>query len=190
MMGLFQVPVTTDLGVGRETFGLTMAVAQLLVGLAAPITGLLIDEHGAGRIIAACAMMTVAGLWLMHEATSGPMLIASGVLMGLGVSGTGLSALVGTIGRLSPPEKRQSAIASVGMAASAWRTSCCTCSSQLRLACVALRLARGLSCRPAPRSFPPPAARRSAALLRRTARFSRRGARLRLVEQGRPAPRH
>ena len=37
--------------------------------------------------------------------------------MGIGVSGTGVTSLVGTIGRLAPPEKRLSAIASIGMAA-------------------------------------------------------------------------
>ena len=37
--------------------------------------------------------------------------------MGFGVSGTGVTSLVGTVGRLAPPQKRLSAIASVGMAA-------------------------------------------------------------------------
>lgn len=117
VMGLYLVPVTLELSVGRETFGLTMALAQLLVGLAAPITGAMIDKFGAGRIIIGCALTTMGGLYLMQTAQTGPELIASGILMGLGVSGTGLSALVGTISRLSPPEKRTSAIASVGMAA-------------------------------------------------------------------------
>ena len=48
---------------------------------------------------------------------SPPGRLVSGVLMGIGVSGTGVTSLVGTIGRLAPPEKRLSAIASVGMAA-------------------------------------------------------------------------
>jgi len=39
------------------------------------------------------------------------------VLMGIGVSGTGVTSLVGTVGRLAPAEKRLSAIASIGMAA-------------------------------------------------------------------------
>jgi predicted MFS family arabinose efflux permease len=117
VMGLYLVPVTLELNVGRETFGLTMALAQLLVGLAAPITGAMIDKFGAGRIIIGCSLTTMGGLYLMQTAQTGPQLIASGILMGLGVSGTGLSALVGTISRLSPPEKRTSAIASVGMAA-------------------------------------------------------------------------
>jgi predicted MFS family arabinose efflux permease len=53
----------------------------------------------------------------MYAATSPGDLLISGILMGIGVSGTGVSSLVGTIGRLAPPEKRLSAIASIGMAA-------------------------------------------------------------------------
>jgi predicted MFS family arabinose efflux permease len=37
--------------------------------------------------------------------------------MGFGVSGTGVTSLVGVVGRLAPPEKRMAAIASTGMAA-------------------------------------------------------------------------
>jgi predicted MFS family arabinose efflux permease len=38
-------------------------------------------------------------------------------MMGIGASGTSVTSLVGTMGRLAPPEKRLSAIASIGMAA-------------------------------------------------------------------------
>lgn len=116
-MGLYLTPVTTSLAVGRETFGLAMAMAQLMMGVFAPMSGALIDKFGAGRVVALCVLITVAGLWLMYAATSGPWLIASGALMGIGVSGTGLTALVGTVGRLAPPEERLSAIASIGISA-------------------------------------------------------------------------
>ena len=43
-------------------------------------------------------------------------LMVSGVLLGIGVSGTALTALVGAVGRAAPPEKRTAAIASLGMA--------------------------------------------------------------------------
>ena len=117
VMGLYQLPMTKALGVGRETFGLAMALAQLTMGLGAPFSGALIDKFGAGRIIVVCALASVGGLYLMYAALSGPALLVAGVLMGIGISGTGLTALVGTVGRLAPPEKRMSAIASLGMAA-------------------------------------------------------------------------
>jgi MFS family permease len=115
-MGLYLTPVTGALGVGRETFGLAMAFSQLTMGLAAPFTGGLIDKFGAGRIVILSVATTIGGLWMMSAATAPWHLLLSGVLMGLGVSGTGVTSLIGTIGRLAPPEKRLSAMASLGMA--------------------------------------------------------------------------
>ncbi len=116
-MGLYLPPVTRALDIGREPFGLAMALAQLLMGIGAPLSGGLIDKFGAGRVIMICVLATIAGLYFMYAATTATDLLISGVLMGIGVSGTGVTSLVGTIGRLAPPEKRLSAIASIGMAA-------------------------------------------------------------------------
>ncbi|MDX2204366.1 MAG: MFS transporter [Hyphomicrobiaceae bacterium] len=116
-MGLYLPPVTLALGIGREPYALSMAVAQLLMGIGAPLSGGLIDKFGAGRVIVFCVLMTIAGLYFMYAATSPAHLIVSGALMGIGVSGTGVTSLVGTIGRLAPPDQRLSAIASIGMSA-------------------------------------------------------------------------
>lgn len=116
-MGLYLPPVTQALGVGRESFALAMALAQLLMGVGAPLSGALIDKFGAGRIIVVCVLAAMAGLYFMYAATTTTDLLISGILMGIGVSGTGVTSLVGTIGRLAPPDKRLSAIASIGMAA-------------------------------------------------------------------------
>jgi predicted MFS family arabinose efflux permease len=116
-MGLYLQPITGALGIGREPFALAMALTQLMMGLGAPFSGALIDAFGAGRVIVACVLATIAGLYFMYAAASPTDLLLSGLLMGIGVSGTGITALVGTIGRLAPPDKRLSAIASIGMAA-------------------------------------------------------------------------
>jgi predicted MFS family arabinose efflux permease len=116
-MGLYLPPVTKALDIGREPFGLAMALAQLLMGFGAPLAGGLIDRFGAGRVVIICVLATIAGLYLMYAAASAADLLISGVLMGIGVSGTGITSLVGTIGRFAPAEKRLSAIASIGMAA-------------------------------------------------------------------------
>jgi predicted MFS family arabinose efflux permease len=115
-MGLYMPPITSALSIGREPFGFAMALNQLLMGLAAPFTGGLIDKYGAGRIVIAGVVTTVVGLWFMYSATTAAHLYTSGVLMGLGVSATGVTSLVGTVGRLAPPEKRLAAMASIGMA--------------------------------------------------------------------------
>lgn len=116
-MGLYLPPVTQALDVGRESFALAMALAQLLMGVGAPLSGALIDKFGAGRIIVVCALAAMVGLYVMYAATTPGHLLISGALLGIGVSGTGVTSLVGTIGRLAPPDKRLSAIASIGMAA-------------------------------------------------------------------------
>ncbi|MGE0854212.1 MAG: MFS transporter [Hyphomicrobiaceae bacterium] len=116
-MGLYLSPVTRALDIGREPFGLAMALTQLTMGVGAPFSGALIDKFGAGRVIVACVLAAIGGLYFMYAATSPTDLVVSGLLMGIGVSGTGVTSLVGTIGRMAPPEKRLSAIASIGMAA-------------------------------------------------------------------------
>ncbi len=116
-MGLYLQPVTQALNVGREAFALSIAFTQLLMGIGAPFSGALIDAFGAGRVIVACVLTTIAGLYFMYAATGPVDLLIAGILMGIGVSGTGVTSLVGTVGRLAPPEKRLSAIASMGMAA-------------------------------------------------------------------------
>jgi predicted MFS family arabinose efflux permease len=116
-MGLYLPPMTQALAIGREPFGLAMALAQLLMGVGAPLSGGLIDKFGAGRIVTGSILATVAGLYFMYAASSTADLLIGGALMGVGVSGTGVTSLVGVVGRLAPAEKRLSAIASIGMAA-------------------------------------------------------------------------
>src|SRR6266436_8656318 len=69
-MGLYLPPATKALEIGREPFGLAMALAQLTLGLGAPFFGGLIDKFGAARIIVICVMAAVAGIYFMYEATS------------------------------------------------------------------------------------------------------------------------
>ena len=116
-LGLYLPPVTTTLAIGREPFALSMALVQLLMGVGAPFSGALIDKFGAGRVIVVCVLAAMAGLYAMYAAQTSTDLLISGALLGIGVSGTGVTSLVGVVGRMAPPEKRLSAIASVGMAA-------------------------------------------------------------------------
>lgn len=117
VMGLFLAPMTTELNIGREPFSLAMAIANLMWGVAAVPMGAIADRFGAGRTLAVGALATMGGIYLMYAAQTANDLIVSGVLLGIGVGGTGITALVGAVGRAAPPEKRQPAIASLGMAA-------------------------------------------------------------------------
>ena len=117
VMGLFMVPMTSDLKIGHEPFSLAIAVANLVWGFASIPMGLVADKWGTARVIVAGALATAAGLVLMWAARSGTDLIVSGVLLGIGIGGTGVTALVGAVGRAVPAERRPQALASLGMAA-------------------------------------------------------------------------
>lgn len=116
VLGLYLKPVTTDLGIGREPFSNAMAIANLAWGVFSIGAGAIADRYGAGRVITLCTIASALGFYWMMTAT-GPMdLYVSGLLTGIGVAGTGVSALVGAVGRAAPPDRRTSAIASLGMA--------------------------------------------------------------------------
>jgi predicted MFS family arabinose efflux permease len=116
VMGLYLTPMTKDLGIGREPFSTSMALANLIWGIGAVFAGMIADRYGAGRVVVGGALATMAGLYVMFAAQGPFDLMVSGVLLGIGVSGTGITALVGAAGRAAPPDKRTAAIASLGMA--------------------------------------------------------------------------
>ncbi len=105
--GLFLQPITADTGWGRETFAFTIALQNLVWGIAQPFTGALADRIGAGKVALAGAFFYAAGLLLMGY-PSGPtgFVLAGGVLVGLGLSGTAFSIIFGVLGRNTSPERR------------------------------------------------------------------------------------
>jgi predicted MFS family arabinose efflux permease len=113
VMGLYLPPVTKSLEIGREAFGLAMALANILWGMGAPFAGAISDKLGTGRVVVGGTALTVAGLYFMYAAKSSTDLLVSGVLLGLGICGTGVTTLIGAVGQKSPPERRMSAMALV-----------------------------------------------------------------------------
>jgi len=109
--GLFLEPMSLDNGWGRETFGFAIALQNLVWGLAQPITGMISDRIGAGRVILAGAVLYVLGLVLMSVPQDGAMFaLSAGVLIGLGLSGTTFPIVFGAISRALPAEKRSLAM--------------------------------------------------------------------------------
>ncbi len=105
--GLFLQPMSTDLGWGRETFALAMAVQNLLWGVTQPFAGMLADKYGTAKIVLAGAFLYVLGLFTMAHASTPLMLVlTAGVLIGTGLSGLTFSIVAGVLGRRYPPEKR------------------------------------------------------------------------------------
>ena len=116
VMGLYLRPVTIDLGLGREPFSNAMAVSNLVVGFGSIFFGAWSDKFGAGRSVATGVVFSMIGFYVITIASTGAGLMVAGVLMGIGSSGAGMTALVGAVSRAAPPEKRTAAIASLGMA--------------------------------------------------------------------------
>lgn len=105
--GLFLPPVIADLGVGREVFGLAIAIQNLVTGFMMPIGGALADRYGAGRVIFLAGLVYVCGLVLTAFAT-GPFALyaALGIVTGVGLGGVTYNVLFGAVGRVVAAEKR------------------------------------------------------------------------------------
>lgn len=105
--GLFNLPITSANGWGRETFALTIALQNLIWGAVQPITGALADRYGAFKIMivgGALYAIGLAGMALSTDAFN--FSIAGGLLIGLAQTATTYSVIYGILGRNVPAEKR------------------------------------------------------------------------------------
>lgn len=109
--GLFLQPISSDLGWGRETFALAIAVQNLVWGATQPFAGMVSDKFGSARVVIGGSLLYALGLVLMANATA-PWLfiITAGVLIGTGLSGVTFSVISGVLGRRVSPEKRSMAL--------------------------------------------------------------------------------
>ncbi|SDJ59368.1 MFS transporter [Billgrantia gudaonensis] len=117
--GLFLEPMSSDLGWGRGVFAFALAVQNLAWGLAQPFAGALADRFGAARAIVAGGTLYALGLAFMSLSESAlGMTLSAGLLIGLGLSGTTFSVVLGAVGRAVAPEKRSLAMGIVSAAGS------------------------------------------------------------------------
>jgi len=115
--GLFLTPMSQELGWGREVFAFAMALQNLAWGVAQPFAGALADRYGARRTVIVGGLLYTVGLVLMGYAdTALSLSLSAGLLIGIGLSGTSYSVLLGVVGRAVPAEKRSMAM---GIAAAA-----------------------------------------------------------------------
>jgi MFS family permease len=106
-LGLFQVSLTTDLGWGRETFSLALAIQNLLWGAFQPFASAAADKWGPGRIIALGGILYGVGLYVMaNSLTPGSFYISAGLMIGMAQSACALGIVLGVVGRVLPSEKR------------------------------------------------------------------------------------
>ena len=115
--GLFLPPMSAEFGWGREVFAFAIALQNLIWGLTQPFTGALADRFGAKRTVIVGGILYAIGLGCMGLADSPLSLsLSAGLLIGIGLSGTSFSVILGAVGRAVPTEKRSMAM---GIAAAA-----------------------------------------------------------------------
>lgn len=114
---VFLQPISIDLSWSREIFAFSIALQNLLWGLAQPFAGIVADKYGTGRVVAAGGLLYAVGTLLMAYTTT-PLIahIGAGVLVGIGIAGCGFSIVLAAVGRSVPAERRAMAlgIASAG----------------------------------------------------------------------------
>ncbi|WP_313739492.1 MFS transporter [Pseudomonas sp.] len=109
--GLFLAPMSADFGWGRGVFALAIALQNLVWGLAQPFAGALADRLGAARVVIVGGVLYCIGLMLMALADSPWSLsLSAGLLIGIGLSGTSFSVILGVVGRAVPVEQRSMAM--------------------------------------------------------------------------------
>ncbi len=115
--GLFLEPMTTDNGWTRQTFGLALAIQNLMWGIGVPIAGMLADKYGARKILMGGALVYAFGIWGMANAETGNAFhVFAGFITGLGVAFTAFSLALAVIAKAVGPENRSMALG-IGAAA-------------------------------------------------------------------------
>jgi len=118
--GLFTLPMTADLGLTREQWGMAMAIQNLAWGIAQPFAGAFADRVGTGRTVAVGAAIYALGvLGMAFSPDAGIMTVTAGIVTGVGIAICSFSVVMAAFGRAVPPEKR-SLIFGVATAASSF----------------------------------------------------------------------
>jgi MFS family permease len=105
--GLFMLPITSDLGWGRETLSLSLATQNLMIGIAAPFAGALAARWGAPRTVALGGVVFGLGILVMSQSMApAGMFAGAGLMAGIGLGACGLPLILATVAQVAPEAKR------------------------------------------------------------------------------------
>jgi len=105
--GLFMLPISEELGWGREVLSLALATQALMIGLATPFVAAIADKWGAPRVMAAGGLLYGIGIILMSQSsTPASMFLSAGFLVGIAASTCGMPLVLSVVGRKVSAEKR------------------------------------------------------------------------------------
>lgn len=106
-LGLFTLPITEEMGWTRESFGLALAVQNLMWGITQPIAGGFADKYGTTRVLIAGALIYAVGLaGMAYSPNEGLFMVSAGILMGIGIGTASFGIIMAAFGRAVPQEKR------------------------------------------------------------------------------------
>ena len=104
-LGLFLIPISDHLNLGREVFSFGIALQVLLSGLGAPIFGGLADKYGPAKALGAGITLQLISQYWLANVSSSVDLIGSLSLSGFGAAGfVGITMAV--VGRSVSPQNR------------------------------------------------------------------------------------
>lgn len=105
--GLFMLPITSDLGWGRETLSLSLATQNLMIGIAAPFAGALAARWGAPRTVALGGVVFGLGILVMSQSMApAGMFAGAGLMAGIGLGACGLPLILATVAQVAPEANR------------------------------------------------------------------------------------
>ena len=106
-LGFFLTPMSAANHWGRDVFAFALALQNLLWGVGQPLAGIIADRYGTARVLCGGGLMYAAGLALMSQASSAPVLdVSAGIFIGFGLAGTSFMVVLAAFGKLLPPEWR------------------------------------------------------------------------------------
>ena len=105
--GQFLSPLSQSHGWGRDVFSLAIAIQNLIWGAGQPIAGMIADKYGAPWVLGTGGVLYAVGLVMTaHADTAGALTLSTGLLIGLALSCSSFSLVIGALGKLVPPQHR------------------------------------------------------------------------------------
>lgn len=117
-LGLFLRPITLDIGISAAAFSFALAIQNIVWGFSQPFIGMIADRYGARPVLIVTSIIFAVGLATMSASHDTLTVDLAGLLIGVGIAGTGVGVLMGVVSRATPPERRSQAVGTVAAAGS------------------------------------------------------------------------
>ena len=104
--GLYLLPITKHLSIGREVFGFAFALQVFASGFGGILFGAFSDKYGSGITAFIGAILFIVGLIWFANVQSQFDIIGCQTLLGFGGAGVGTSVVLGAVGRAARDDNR------------------------------------------------------------------------------------